>query len=211
MTETKIAFFARIFLFIIYVVGLIGISIPSLKPAYVQLTPITLLISALILFAFHEPWNGKFILSIVLIYLGGFFVEYLGVLTGDIFGVYHYEETLGLKILDTPLIIGLNWVLLVYTSYYLASHLTSNDYLRLLFGGIFLVVFDLLLEPVAMKTGMWTWENGHPPFQNYLAWFIIGIVFMSFFIIFRNSLKNKVAGYLYFFMLMFFGILNLTL
>jgi putative membrane protein len=211
MTETKIAFFTRIFLVVIYIVGIIGISIPSLRPVYVQITPITLLISALLLFAFHEPWNLKFIASIALIYLGGFFIEYFGVETGFIFGEYHYQGVLGFKVAGIPLIIGLNWLILVYSSYYIASFLTSKDFLRLIIGGVLLVLFDLLLEPVAMELGMWHWEGAHPPLQNYIAWFVAGIAFMSLFIIFRNSLKNKIAGYLYFIMLLFFGILNLTL
>jgi len=211
MTESKIAFIARIFLFVIYLVGLIGISIPSLQPLYVHLTPITLLISALLLLAFHEPWNWKFIFSILLIFVGGYIIELIGVQSGAVFGNYSYQDTLGLKLMGVPIIIGVNWLILSYSSYYLASFLTSKDVLRLLYGGVFMVVFDLLLEPVAEKTGMWHWENGGPPLQNYVAWFVAGIVFMSLFIIFRNSLKNKIAGYLYFFMLMFFGILNLTL
>ena len=211
MNETKIAFFARIFLFVIYVVGIIGISIPSLRPLYVQLTPVTLIISALLLLAFHEPWNWKFIISVVIIFAGSFIIEWLGVETGQIFGHYDYGDTLGPKIMGVPLIIGINWLLIVYCSYYLASYLTSKDYLRLLLGGIFLLIFDILLEPVAMKTGMWQWEGGIVPAQNYLAWFVTGILFMSLFIVFRNSLRNRIAGYLYFFMLIFFGILNLTL
>jgi putative membrane protein len=211
MNETKIAFFARIFLFVIYLVGIIGISVPSLSPVYKQITPVTLLISALLLLAFHEPWNWKFIASIVFIFIGGFLIELLGVETGQIFGHYSYLDNLGPKIQGVPVIIGINWLIVVYSSYYLASYLTSNDFLRLLLGGIFLVIFDLLMEPVAMNLGMWQWENGSIPLLNYAAWFVVGVLFMSLFILFRNNLTNKVAGYLYFFMLMFFGILNLTL
>ncbi|MFO8233898.1 MAG: carotenoid biosynthesis protein [Bacteroidales bacterium] len=211
MTETKLSIIARFFLVIIYLVGLVGISVNSLRPMYVYLTPITLLISAMILLAFHEPWNRKFLFSVLIIFLGSFLIEYLGASTGAVFGNYEYQETLGLKLFNVPLVIGINWLLVVYSSYYIASYLVKNKYLRLLAGGGLLLVFDLLLEPVAVKLDMWSWGGGEVPVQNYLAWFIIGIAFMSLFVVLKLKLNNKVAGYLYFIMVGFFGMLNLTL
>lgn len=211
MTETKLAIIARFFLVIIYLVGLVGISVNSLRPMYVFLTPVTLIISAMVLLAFHEPWSKKFILSLVIIYLGGFFVELLGTNTGAVFGSYEYHDTLGLRLFDVPLIIGINWLLVVYSAYYITGYLVKNKYLRLLSGGVLILIFDFVLEPVAMKLDMWSWSGDEVPVQNYLAWFVIGVVFMSLFTTLRIRIKNKVAGYLYFIMLLFFGILNLTL
>ncbi|MFP3861071.1 MAG: carotenoid biosynthesis protein [Bacteroidales bacterium] len=211
MTETKLAIIARFFLVIIYLVGLVGISVNSLRPMYVFLTPVTLIISAMVLLAFHEPWNKKFILALVIIYLGGFFVELIGTTTGAVFGSYEYHEALGFRLFDVPLIIGINWLLVVYSAYYIAAYLIRNKYLRLLAGGVLIFVFDLVLEPVAMKLDMWSWKGGEVPLQNYLAWFFIGVAFMSLFAAFRLRLKNKVAGYLYFIMILFFGLLNITL
>jgi len=211
MTEQKIKLIARIFLFIIYFVGLVGISIPSLQGMYVKLTPFSLLISGLILLAFHEKWNLSFIIVIVLIFLFGFAIEAYGVYSGEIFGQYSYSTVLGWQLFNTPVIIGLNWLILVYCGYYLVSRFIRNPVFQVAAGGLLLVVFDLLLEPVAIETNMWSWNTGNPMFQNYLAWFAISVILMSLFPMFKVKLSNPVAGYLFLFMVMFFGVLNITL
>ncbi|MFP4042905.1 MAG: carotenoid biosynthesis protein [Bacteroidales bacterium] len=208
LTESKIVFFTRIFLAAIYLIGVIGISIPSFSSLYVQITPVTLLISGLLLLAFHEPWNRNSILTFLFILAIGFIIEVFGVSTGKIFGAYSYSEILGPKVLDVPLIIALNWLILVYGAYYIASYFFKHQLLRLVIGGILLVVFDLIMEPVAIELNMWTWEAGMPPFQNYVVWFVASAAMMSFFPLFRLKLKNPVATALFVYLVLFFGILN---
>lgn len=208
LTESKIAFLTRIFLAAIYLIGIIGISIPALSPLYVQITPITLLISALLLLAFHEPWNKKSVVAVLLIAAIGFFIEVLGVSTGKVFGAYSYSDILGPEVFNVPLIIAVNWLILVYGAYYIASYFFKHSLLRLAVGGLLLVVFDLIMEPVAIELNMWTWEAGAPPLQNYIVWFIAGLAMMSLFPLFRIKLKNPVAAALFIYLLLFFVILN---
>ena len=208
LTESKIAFLTRIFLAAIYLIGVIGISIPALSPLYVQITPITLLISALLLLAFHEPWDKKSIFAVLLIAAIGIFIEVFGVSTGKIFGAYSYSEILGPKILNVPLIIAINWLILVYGAYYIVSYFFKYPLLRLAMGGLLLVVFDLIMEPVAIELNMWTWDAGTPPLQNYIVWFVAGVAMMSLFPLFRIKLKNPVAAALFIYLVLFFGILN---
>ncbi|MGM0497995.1 MAG: carotenoid biosynthesis protein, partial [Bacteroidota bacterium] len=198
----------RIFLAAIYLIGIIGISIPALSPLYVQITPITLLISALLLLAFHEPWNKKSVVAVLLIAAIGFFIEVLGVSTGKVFGAYSYSDILGPEVFNVPLIIAVNWLILVYGAYYIASYFFKHSLLRLAVGGLLLVVFDLIMEPVAIELNMWTWEAGAPPLQNYIVWFIAGLAMMSLFPLFRIKLKNPVAAALFIYLLLFFVILN---
>jgi len=211
LTETKIAFFTRIFLAAIYLIGIIGISIPSLSPLYVRITPVTLLISGLLLMAFHEPWNRKAVLAVILIAAMGFFLEVIGVATGKIFGSYSYSQLLGWKVLNVPLIIALNWLILVYGAYYIASVLVKHSLLRLFIGGVLLILFDLVMEPVAIELNMWSWQSEVPPLQNYLVWFVAGVAMMSLFPAFKIRLKNPVAMALFIYMLLFFSILNFVL
>ena len=211
LTETKIAFFTRIFLAAIYLIGIIGISIPSLSPLYVRITPVTLLISGLLLMAFHEPWNRKAVLAVILIAAMGFFLEVIGVATGKVFGTYSYSQLLGWKVLDVPLIIALNWLILVYGAYYIASMLVKHPLLRLLIGGILLVGFDLVMEPVAIELNMWSWQAEIPPVQNYLVWFVAGIATMIMFPVLRIRMKNHVAMALFIYTFLFFTILNFVL
>lgn len=210
-TETNLVFITRIFLAVIYIVGVVGLSIPSLRPLYVQLTPVTLFISAILLFAFHEPWNLKSAVTFLIIAILGFFIEVYGVSSGIIFGTYSYSGVLGWKLLDVPLIIGVNWLILTYGAYVIASFITSKVFFRLVLGSLLMVVFDLVMEPVAIDLNMWTWQVGLPPAQNYLAWFIISIAFMSLFPVFRLKPRNPVAAHLFVYMFIFFGLLNLIL
>ncbi|MFP4621321.1 MAG: carotenoid biosynthesis protein [Bacteroidales bacterium] len=202
---------ARILLFVIYVVGITGISISSLRDVYVELTPYTLLISALILFAFHTRWNLRFIAAIFVVALAGFGVELLGVQTGLIFGEYSYGPVLGIKLGEVPLMIALNWVLLIYCSYFIAERLFRAALPKLASAAALMVGMDVLMEPVAMALDMWNWEVSVPPLQNYAAWFVISFLFAGFFQLMKVKVMNPLAGYLFFFLAMFFGILNLTL
>jgi putative membrane protein len=34
-------------------------------------------------------------------------------------------------------------------------------------------LLDVIIEPVAIQTGMWHWYGGTPPLQNYLSWYAV--------------------------------------
>ncbi len=208
--ENNIVLVARIFLFVIYLVGLIGISLQNLRPAYVQITPVSLMLSALILLAFHEQWNLRTVLVLAGIGLAGYFIEVLGVQTGVIFGDYTYGTTLGPAVAGVPLIIGINWLILIYAIWYVAGKLTLQPFIRIPLTGALMVGFDLLMEPVAVALDMWEWSGKSIPFENYLAWFGISLVFAAILYFARIRIHNPVAGYLLLFMAFFFGVLNFT-
>jgi putative membrane protein len=111
-------------------------------------------------------------------------------------------------VLNVPVILALNWLIVVYGAYYLASRFVKNNLLRLLIGGLLLVGFDFVMEPVAIELNMWTWNAGEPPLQNYIVWFVAGVAMMSLFPVFRIKPKNPIAIYLFIYLLLFFGILN---
>jgi len=207
----NLVLFARIFLFVIYLVGLIGLNISSLRELYVQLTPITLLVSAMILLAFHHQWNTASIAVFVSIALAGFLVEWAGVQTGHVFGEYSYGSALGPAIGGVPLIIGINWLILIYTTYHIASRLFQQALLRIPATALMMVAFDYLMEPVAIGLDMWQWAGQGIPLMNYGAWFVVSLVFASALYLGRVRIDNPVADYLLLFMAVFFGILNFTI
>ena len=207
----NLVLFARIFLFVIYLVGLIGLNISSLRELYVQLTPITLLVSAMILLAFHHQWNTASIAVFVSIVLAGFLVEWAGVQTGHVFGEYSYGSALGPAIGGVPLIIGINWLILIYTTYHIASRLFQQVLLRIPATALMMVAFDYLMEPVAIGLDMWQWASQGIPLMNYGAWFVVSLVFASALYLGRVRIDNPVADSLLLFMAVFFGILNFTI
>ena len=50
---------------------------------------------------------------------------------------------------------------------------TNNSYVIALLAGLISVLFDIILEPVAISLGYWQWSNFSPPLSNYYSWFII--------------------------------------
>lgn len=196
---------------ILYLVGTIGFFF-DIHPDFVKLTPINLLISLIIVLAFHPSWNWRLILFLLICPIVGFLVEMKGVETGLIFGTYQYGETLGFKYNNTPLSIGINWLLLSYCSAVLVSHFTSessNIILKALYASTVMVGLDVLIEPVAIKTDMWSWPpDNEIPIQNYIGWFLTALPLHLLFFLLNKSVKNKVAVSLLLLQFLFFWFLG---
>jgi len=72
-----------------------------------------------------------------------------------------------------------------------------------------MVIYDLILEQVAPKLDMWQFDSGIAPLKNYIAWFIISILFHTIFQLFKISTKNSLASTILIAQILFFGILLL--
>ena len=117
----------------------------------------------------------------------GLFIEILGVNFKVIFGEYSYGETLGFKILKTPIIIGLNWLSLSLACFGIASYIFKPKHLVVL-GASFLMVFvDYIIEPIAIVLDFWHWKDDTVPVQNYVSWFLVSIIIQ--FIIFQSKVR----------------------
>ncbi len=185
--------FVAAFLAIFYTVGVLGLSFAFSFNYFVKLTPLALLLSFVILLFYHKSFTIKTGLIFTLIFLIGFGVELIGVQTKMIFGSYIYGDSLGLKILDTPLIIGLNWLLLVYLTNSVLNGLKLNNAVKIFFASLILLTYDMILEQVAPLIHMWSWENETVPLQNYLAWFVLALVLSGLLSWSNINLKNRIA------------------
>lgn len=197
-------------LVIYYSVGIVGMVLPVTRSLFQSLTPLSLLMSIALLFIYHEPHSRKFWFLSIIIFAAGFGLEVLGVTTGLLFGAYTYGETLGLKLFHTPLMIGVNWLLLVYCSLTIVGKFIDSIYFRAVVAAALMVVYDFALEPAAIYTGMWEWEGGAVPMQNYVAWFLIGFVLNYVAARFRLvARENKIAQPLFFIQFGFFIALDI--
>ena len=162
---------------------------------FVSLTPLTLLVSLGVMLYFHQDRTNLFFISCFLVWLGGFLVELAGVQTGVIFGQYAYGEVLGIKIWDTPLIIGVNWLLLIYAVAALMAHKTWALWQKALIIGTGMTLLDVLIEPFAIRFGLWHWFGAPVPLQNYIAWLITGSTIGAVFLALnpRMQTKNRMA------------------
>lgn len=201
-------------LVVMYAVGLVGLH-SSEREWFLAATPLTLVLSSGLLLLNHRGWRLRFAACVALVAVAGYLVEVVGVRTGLIFGEYAYGNVLGIKVLDTPLVIGLNWLLLVYATGDLVSGLRLPVMVRAIMAAAAMTALDVLIEPVAMRLGFWDWESGVVPLQNYVAWFGIGLVMQLLFVWVRGDREarssNLLSGAVLALQVIFFGILNLNI
>lgn len=173
------------------------------------MTPYVILIAAsLALILSDQMKSGYFWIWLVIPYFATLSLEVIGVQTGFIFGDYSYGSILGYKVGGVPLIIGMNWILLTAGAYSLSNLIVKSNLIKGFLCAILLVVFDYLLEPVAIRFGYWSWEDNVIPMRNYLAWFVISLISAMNLIYFNINMQNRVFIHYYVSMTMFFAILN---
>lgn len=208
--KSKLQKFAGYFFIIYYTVGVAGLSVPHTRNLFIDLMPLTLLISSAILLFFHIKWRKTDVVLFFLIALAGYLVEVLGVHTGQVFGSYEYGRALGFRLFDTPLLIGLNWLMLTYCVFAIMEDLKLFWPLKALSAAALMVIYDVAMEPVAIRLDMWSWGDGIIPLQNYQAWFIISLIFLSAMHLAGVKTGNRIAAWLFSAQFMFFVLLNVT-
>jgi putative membrane protein len=138
-------------------------------------------------------------------------LEIIGVKTGAIFGGYDYGATLGFKLLGVPVLIGLNWVIVVLGAIALMEEISAILWQRVLGAAVFTVIFDMVLEPVAMALDYWDWDGGIIPVQNYIAWgFISAASALLYGIMGLSYRKNRLIPAVFIIQLIFFGALRIV-
>ncbi|MFM8450228.1 MAG: carotenoid biosynthesis protein [Haliscomenobacter sp.] len=191
---------------IFYLVGIAGILIP-IHPAFIRLTPFNLLLSAGILMAFQPAPNTRTKQLVIICFITGFLAEVIGVKTGLLFGNYTYGEVLGFKIWDTPLLIGINWILVTFSAASFIQWLLPRGTavsLRVVLAALAMVGLDLLIEPDAIQYQMWTWNEGVIPLRNYLGWFVVALPLQVLYHYWATTSLNLVAAALFILQILFF-------
>jgi len=191
-----------------YISGIVGILTKNQTIDFLSLTPLNLLVNATLLLLNHQKGTNKQWLVFLIIAVIGYFIEVIGVTTGVIFGDYFYKTTLGWKLFETPLIIGVNWMLLTYGVVYTIGVKIKNTIGIALASAFVLVALDILIEPVAIKYDFWIWKQAIVPFKNYIAWFFISFILCYIVAHYKSVSKNNFAPYLLVMQFIFFGIFN---
>ncbi len=191
--QTKQRIVAMLFV-IFYSVGVVGMLLPVTADSFLQLIPFALLLSFTVLALSDESENRrKLLFYLLFIYLLSFAIEVAGVYTGVLFGKYSYGDNLGIKLWETPLIIGANWFFLVYTTAAIFEKTRLSPALKVLLASTFMLVYDIVMEQVAPKLDMWDWKHPSVPFQNYFTWFLIAIAFHIGLRWLKIRIKNKLG------------------
>jgi bisanhydrobacterioruberin hydratase len=182
------------FIIIFFLTGIAGIILPVTRNLFIGLIPLALLVSAALLVLFHSGGNYyRLFFASVIVYTLGYAIEVAGVSTGLVFGHYRYGGGLGLRAYGTPLIIGLNWLMLVYMTSSVTEKLKIRGFPGIITASLMMLVYDLILEQVAPVMDMWYWDGGVIPLRNYTAWFLLAICFHSIFKAFNVRARNPLA------------------
>ncbi|MFY7840606.1 MAG: carotenoid biosynthesis protein [Lacibacter sp.] len=206
-------------------VGLCGILFYDVQ-LFASLTPMNLLLSAGLLFYTQQQKNLPFFVFVFVCYVAGYAVECLGVNHQLLFGDYRYLPAMGAQWKNVPLVIGVNWFILMYCcgisvqqmlNYFWNKLKEEDQPTRSNVGFIAVIVdsallatfFDWIMEPVAVKLGYWQWlGDGSIPLFNYACWFGISALLMLLFRLLSFNKQNQFAVNLLLIQFMFFLILR---
>lgn len=223
MFATNHSRYATLLAAVMHAAGLVGIAL-GWGPLFSLLTPFNLLTMIGLVIWTSPQKNRSFFLFLLVAFLTGLITEIIGVNTSILFGHYEYGTAFGPKIMGVPLLIGLNWFVVVYASGMIAkllrewiSHFTGR-HKKLAYskwvgfsiafdGALIATAFDFLMEPAAVKLGFWTWNNGDIPMLNYMSWFGISFFLLILFQKLTFPL-HKFAIYLLLIQAIFFTILR---
>ncbi|MFD2144870.1 carotenoid biosynthesis protein [Mucilaginibacter antarcticus] len=212
ISDPKTAQLIRIIL-IFHVVGFVGLSLVLSRPLFLHLVPFHLLLMMVILIISHNKRDSKFMLFFLVVFIAGFMAEWLGVHTGILFGNYQYGKTLGIRLDGIPIIMGVNWFLLIYAAGTALQQVAIKQmWLRVLIGATGLMALDVLIEPIAIKFDYWHWASPSVPVANYVCWFAISVLLLFVFEVCRFKTQSIVGAVLLVSQFLFFlGLLANTL
>ena len=154
---------------VFYTYGAFGLAREETRELYTSLTPLVLLSSLFILCIYdRSPKHIKALIYILSVVIVSFCVELLGVATGVIFGEYGYGTSLGPKIAGTPLLIGINWIFLVYATAAIQAPLGRGVITTIVIPTLLMLGYDVIMEQVAPMMQMWSWEGEVFPCKTIL-------------------------------------------
>lgn len=200
-----------IVIFLFHLVGLIGFIIPSLTVLFITLVPWHLLLMLGIIIYSYDNFDSRFLLFALTAFGIGFLAEYIGVHTGWLFGHYQYGRTLGIKLFEIPLMIGVNWFLLVYAAGITLAAKPPKKYIgKNTFRSYGPYPVDVLIEPIAIHFDYWHWLDAGVPFKNYVCWFVLSALLLFIFEQFKFKRQSIVGPTLLIAQFLFFAVLNLV-
>lgn len=152
-----------------------------------------------ILFAAPAFWATKMWLGMrdalilwVLLGVLALVIETSAIITGFPYGHFGYSDLLGFRLFGlTPWTVFLAWTPLVLAAFAIARRLIEvkplaisyqllASIIRIALTAMLLVIFDLVLDPGAVKIGFWRYEGGGVfygvPVSNFVGWLFSGAI-----------------------------------
>ena len=135
--------------------------------------------------------------------------EIIGVNTGLIFGSYNYGDSLGIKVMDVPILIGINWIITAIICGTIARKIKVLKYFQVTIAIALMLLLDFFIEPVAPMMDMWNFSNTNSaPLSNYITWAIVALPLQIYFVVKKLEFNFAISANLYLSQLLFFAALN---
>lgn len=220
MKLSKLTLIVNIVLLLIFFIILIYNIIVQLFMIPELLGPIYVIAPIIILFFcfFHSllglGWlNALTYLALVIV--GSWIWEEIGVVSGIIFGKYHYSDLLPAKISKVPIEVPFSWFIFLYISFCLADIIVNgklhtrtkenmpkkikilSSILLSITTGIINVGWDMAADPMgSIRCSSWIWEhdNGYyfgVPALNFFGWFWITALFTFIYLVIEHFIPLK--------------------
>ena len=138
------------------------------------------------------------------------FFEIIGSKTGYVFGgKYHYnnENTPGYIIFGIPVLIPIAWFGIIYMCINFCYYVTnisfpfgnSINYFFIISTAIFVMLLDLVLDPLAVDEKRWNWESPGIyygiPILNFFGWLLVPLSILFIFQHFSHPVIIMVSSY----------------
>ena len=180
--------FSIFFVWLINISGFFGV-LSDQKDFFLSTSPFAILISFILLLLNYNTRQKGFATALISIITIGFLVEFLGVNYDLFFGSYEYGNNLGYKIGGVPIIMSINWLVLIFLTGSFTEKIIPNSLpLKVIFASLLMVFIDIFLEICAPKLDYWKFNEEIVPMSNYNSWFIISAICLY---IYFRLIKDK--------------------
>lgn len=202
LTKQNVSIFL---IWLFHVSGIIGI-IYSDASWFIGATPVNLMLSFFLL-TINIKRNKRAFFMLMGCFTVGMLAEILGVRYGLLFGEYTYGSVLGIQLMEVPLLIGINWCILVFITGSIAQFFTDSFWIKSLIGVGLMLSLDLVIEPVAPVLDFWTFADGIASFHNYVGWTLVALPLQMLFHKWNIKVDGTYPFHLFILQFLFFTIL----
>jgi putative membrane protein len=203
--------FSIFFVWLINISGFFGL-LSDQKDFFLIMSPLAILITFILLILNYDFKQKGFITALISIITIGFLVEFLGVNYDLFFGSYEYGNNLGYKIGGVPIIMSVNWLVLIFLAGSFTEKIIPNSLpLKVLFAALLMVFLDIFLEICAPKLDYWKFNEEVVPISNYNSWFIISAICLYIYFKLIKEKEYTLSTNMLVIYFAFFGLLSVFL
>jgi putative membrane protein len=200
----KYFFWGTFCLFVIILAAEISNKIYSFGPS-TEIVPdwikSVIVFSMCSMYLFWSIGNKKAIVFLIIALSVSFLLELIGVTAGYPLGItYSYDKSFSpFNVFGLPVIVPINWAIINILGYSIVTSMLTLSgrnkpnanskkislVLLIILDALVVTSMDVILDPLRVAQGSWTWLEGGPfygvPISNYIGWFVVASISIGVF------------------------------